>query len=207
MPQSRAHTLTSVWEWEETENTTDHLAVIGLIHHDISVHAKPTHFHFTQSQEGIEFIPWKHLFCYKYSCYWMINLIFQEKLLLPINNHMLYVLWEERARSINRKKSDSKSEDRNNWFWCNCFPGSCAGLLKSRLHESSLQIAPQEKNNTGQCETEQEVTCVNLQRNFVTLPRSQRRIIYSLRIVRGEHSVFVFASANMIVPTNQTRWA
>lgn len=121
---------------------TDHLAVIGLIHHDISVHAKPTHFHFTQSQEGIEFIPWKHLFCYyKYSCYWMINLIFQEKLLIPINNHMLYVFWEERARSINRKKSDSKFEDRNNWFWCNCFPGSCAGLLKSRLHESSLQIA------------------------------------------------------------------
>lgn len=121
------------------------------------------------------------LLCYhKYSCNWMINLIFQEKLLIPINNHMLYVVWEERARSINRKKSDAKFEDRNNCFWCNCFPGSCAGLLKSRLHESSLQITPQEKkkkkHNTGQCKTEQEVTSVNLQRNFVTLPRSQRRI-------------------------------
>lgn len=184
--------------------------MIGLIHHDISVHAKPTHFHFTQSQEGIEFVPWKHSLCYhKYSCYWMINLIFQEKILIPINNHMLYVVWEERVRSINRKKSDSKFEDRNNCFWCNCFPGSCAGLLKSRLHESSLQITPQEKkkNITEQCETEQEVTSVNLQRNFVTLPRSKRRITYSLRIVREEHSVFIFASANMIVPTNQTRWA
>lgn len=91
------------------------------------------------------------------------------------------------------KKSDSKFEDRNNWFWCNCFPGSCAGLLKSRLHESSLQITPQEKkkkNNTGQCEAEQEVTSVNLQRNFVTLPRSQRRIT-SLRIVAG-NSLFSY---------------
>lgn len=112
----------------------------------------------------------------------------RKKILIPINNHMLYVVWEERARSINRKKSDSKFEDRNNCFWCNCFPGSCAGLLKSRLHESSLQITPQEKKkktNTEQCETEQEVTSVNLQRNFVTLPRSQRRITYSLSIVRG----------------------
>lgn len=29
---------------------------------------------------------------------------------------MPYILSEERVRSIDRKKSDSKSEDRNNWF-------------------------------------------------------------------------------------------